>query len=598
MNHIDIPNEWNWATSPEKNMLTYARNQHIPEYCGACWAFAVSGSLSDRIKILRKGAWPDIIISPQVLLSCDLENSGCSGGSPLRALKYIHENQITDDSCSPYRARGHLNGYQCSNTARCKDCPGNGDNCFVPDEYNVYGIEEYGQVIGEEAMKQEIFQRGPITCGISVPDSLLHGYTGGIYEDTTGDTNIDHEVSVVGYGQENGVEYWLVRNSWGTWWGEGGFFRVVRGKNNLMIESDCVFAVPKDTWTENVKHRTTQEEKDDPNNETDNSQGGDTPEFLKLLHQNSEFLKNHSFKEENHKCRRSDPRLSPGERIFTKTPWQLDLDSTHLPEQFDWRNVEGVNYASINKNQHIPKYCGSCWAHGTTSSLADRFQILNGPNAIPISLSTQVVVNCQPGGGSCFGGNPLDVYEFAYTHGIPDDTCQQYIAHNSEQPLCSAMQVCEDCLSPSPKEDEDGRIRCKPITNYKNYFVKEYGRVSGAHNMKMEIFKRGPIDCGIESTNQFHAYTGGVYREHKDSWDINHAIAVVGWGKENGEEYWIGRNSWGAYWGEGGYFRMKMHEDNNAIEQDCNWAVPSYENVSTMNVDRINHSIESLIELY
>jgi hypothetical protein len=132
-------------------------------------------------------------------------------------------------------------------------------------------------------MKQEIFQRGPITCGISVPDSLLHGYTGGIYEDTTGDTNIDHEVAVVGYGEENGVEYWLVRNSWGTWWGEGGFFRVVRGKNNLMIESDCVFAVPKDTWTKNERHFTTEAERNDPRN---NLANGNFPQV------DSKFLKN------------------------------------------------------------------------------------------------------------------------------------------------------------------------------------------------------------------------------------------------------------------------------------------------------------------
>jgi cathepsin X len=220
--------------------------------------------------------------------------------------------------------------------------------------------------------------------------------------------------------------------------------------------------------------------------------------------------------------------------------------------------VNEVNYASINKNQHIPIYCGSCWAHGTTSALADRFQIQNGPKSLPISLSPQVVVNCQPGGGSCQGGNPLDVYEFAFNHGIPDDTCQQYIAYNSHQPLCSPIQVCQDCLSPSPKEAEDGHKRCHPITKFKNYYVKEYGRVSGANNMKMEIYKRGPIDCGIEVTQSFHAYTGGIYSEHKISWNLNHQISVVGWGKENGVEYWIGRNSWETYWGEGGYFRFKM----------------------------------------
>lgn len=64
-------------------------------------------------------------------------------------------------------------------------------------------------------MMQEIAQRGPIACGIAVPDAL-ENYTGGIFCDETGDTNIVHDISVVGYGVENGQKYWMVRNSWGT----------------------------------------------------------------------------------------------------------------------------------------------------------------------------------------------------------------------------------------------------------------------------------------------------------------------------------------------------------------------------------------------
>ena len=606
---VDLPSEWRWDSSPGKNLLTYMRNQHIPIYCGACWSFASTSALSDRIKIARNAAWPDITIAPQVLLSCATENHGCNGGSSLAAYEYIYKNEITDETCSPYRARGHENGYKCSNTTLCKDCPGDGGNCFVPDEYNVYAIEEFARVTGEENMMQEIYQRGPIACDIATPDLLHHNYTSGIFEDLTGDLEVTHVVSVVGFGEEDGVKYWLVRNSWGTYWGEGGFFRVVRGKNNIAIESNCSWATPKDTWTKGVTHKTTDAERKDPNNETKNSKGGDTPEMkqnkedselLNLLHQNPEFLTFHTFKEvdnHNHKqknfhqCRRTEPRLSPGERISSSLPWQLFGLEASYPANWDWRNINGTNYATVTKNQHIPTYCGSCWAHGTTSALADRFQILDGPTSLPLSLSTQVVVNCQPGGGSCFGGNPLDVYEFAYKHGIPDDSCQQYIAHNSAAPLCTGMQVCEECVSPAPKEGEDGRERCHAVTNYKNYYVKEYGRVTGADRMKAELFSRGPIDCGIEVTPKFHSYTGGVYEESKTFWSINHAIAVVGWGVENGVEYWIGRNSWGTYWGEAGYFRIRMHKNNNGIEDDCNWAVPSHEKVKEEVVTEFEHLI-------
>lgn len=227
------------------------------------------------------------MISPQVLLSCSLENDGCHGGYGYSAYNWIYNNEITDETCSPYRARGHDNGFSCSNTTMCKDCPGDMGDCSVPDSYNVYNIEEFGIVSGEEAMMQEIFQRGPIVCGIAVPEDLFFNYTGGIYEDKSGEMEIVHDISVVGYGVENGVKYWLVRNSWGTFWGEEGFFRVVRGVNNIAIETECAFAVPKNTWAENKKHLTTEEEKKDPNNETKNSDG--TPDdngiFIFIINQ-------------------------------------------------------------------------------------------------------------------------------------------------------------------------------------------------------------------------------------------------------------------------------------------------------------------------
>ena len=92
----DLPKNFWWGNVNGTNFLTVQRNQHIPIYCGSCWAFAVTSALSDRIKIVRKAQWPDVNIAPQVLLSCDDTNRGCSGGDTRRAYEWIHKNNITD----------------------------------------------------------------------------------------------------------------------------------------------------------------------------------------------------------------------------------------------------------------------------------------------------------------------------------------------------------------------------------------------------------------------------------------------------------------------------------------------------------------------
>ena len=100
--------------------------------------------------------------------------------------------------------------------------------------------------------------------------------------------------------------------------------------------------------------------------------------------------------------------------------------------------------------------------------------------------------------------------------------------------------------------------------------------------MKAEIMQHGPISCGIQATDTFDAYTGGVYKEELEYPELNHAIAVIGFGvTDDGEEYWIGRNSWGTYWGENGFFRMSMDPATDlGIMTDCTAAIPTFDKPS------------------
>lgn len=273
----------------------------------------------------------------------------------------------------------------------------------------------------------------------------------------------------------------------------------------------------------------------------------------------------------NGACRVERAEFTNGEKIVSHTFTPV----ADLPESVDWRNVDGRNYMSWNKNQHIPQYCGSCWAQGTTSALADRFNIMdNLENPTPVAINAQAIVNAYAG-GSCNGGNPSKVYEFAYNHGIPGGSCMNYIAYNL-QTADEDIDMCRDCSPPPPAEGSSGIENCYPVPHRK-YYVNEYYKVKGADEMKSELARYGPLGCGIHATDEFDAYKGGIYSQHLNHVLINHEISVVGYGKTyTGEEYWVGRNSWGTYWGEAGFFRMQMYTDNLGIEQDCTAGIPTY----------------------
>ena len=103
-------------------------------------------------------------------------------------------------------------------------------------------IDDYGSISGQKAMQKEIYARGPISCGIDA--SAILEYQSGIAVHKGLLETVDHVISVVGWGKDQDQPYWIVRNSWGEYWGEMGYIRVAFG--SLKVEQQCAWATVRD----------------------------------------------------------------------------------------------------------------------------------------------------------------------------------------------------------------------------------------------------------------------------------------------------------------------------------------------------------------
>ncbi|OQR76371.1 cathepsin L-like [Tropilaelaps mercedesae] len=219
-----LPRNVDWRT---KNIVTKPKNQAS---CGSCYSFGTVGVIESAIA-QKTGELLDL--SEQQVIDCSFGargrmNAGCNGGHELVVMDFVSKKGLNDESAYKY-----LSG----STKHHSSCKHNSGPHAKGIKYRRIPPND------EDAVMQAIANYGTLVASISGENRDFQLFRGGIYDNPRCPKDVDHVISIVGYGSEDGRDYWIVKNSWGTHWGENGFAKILRGSNQCGIVSDNAWSI-------------------------------------------------------------------------------------------------------------------------------------------------------------------------------------------------------------------------------------------------------------------------------------------------------------------------------------------------------------------
>jgi len=222
---VEFNGSLDWRT---KGAVTNVKDQAS---CGSCWAFATAGGV-EGANFFSSGQLTSM--GPQQLVDCATSElvQGCSGGWPHAAVEWVIQNGFASEKDYPYRGQDMTCKTAVKPTGALKSY-----RCFQDDT---------GRGKAEAGLKT-LIENGPVMILVSAGNNAWQGYAGGVLDTSScfASGRIDHAVLAVGYGTDNGKDYWIVKNSWSTSWGESGYIRLVAGKNQCGLGVQVILPLNK-----------------------------------------------------------------------------------------------------------------------------------------------------------------------------------------------------------------------------------------------------------------------------------------------------------------------------------------------------------------